>query len=186
MPLPCPAARAAATEARIKSWQRLAEPPRAFQGSGLLTRLLHLGVHAFQSLRRAGWFVTRPRTEGVHGIPLTPQGRLVLVTLSYAPGWRLPGGGLKRGEERTAAMLRELREEIGLTAHAAIEPVCEFTHRPDYRHGEATLFIVRGVRYRPRWSLEVKRVAEFDPADLPTDTAPITHRLLALAARQLG
>ncbi|WP_162789333.1 MULTISPECIES: NUDIX domain-containing protein [Sphingomonas] len=152
----------------------------------MLTRLLHFGVNAFQILRRSFWFVARPHTKGVHGIPLTPDGRLVLVTLSYAKGWRLPGGGLKPNEDPATAMLRELGEEIGLISHTTIEPICEFEHRPDFRHGEATLFIVRGVRYRPRWSLEIKAVAEFDPADLPADTAAITRRLLALAAGRLG
>ena len=31
-------------------------------------------------------------------MPLTRQGQVVLVRLTYAPGWRLPGGGRKRGE----------------------------------------------------------------------------------------
>jgi 8-oxo-dGTP pyrophosphatase MutT (NUDIX family) len=152
----------------------------------LLTRLLHFGVNAFQSVRRSIWFVSRPRTKGVHGIPLTPDGKVVLVTLSYAKGWRLPGGGLKRSEDTHQAMLRELREEIGLHAHAAVQPVCEFEHRPDFRRGEATLFIVRGVHYRPRWSLEIRAVGEFQLSDLPPDTAPITHHLLTLAAERLG
>lgn len=147
----------------------------------MLTRLLHHAVHLFQTIRRSIWFVTRPKALGVHGIPLTPEGKLVLVTLSYAPGWRLPGGGIKPHEDRPAAMLRELREEIGLTAHGAVEPVCDFTHRPDFRHGEATLFIVRDVTYRPRWSLEVKEVCAFDLDALPENTARITHRLLEMA-----
>ena len=58
----------------------------------MIKRLLHLGVHAFQNLRRVVWYVTRPATVGVHGIPLTPEGRIVLVALSYARGCRLPGG----------------------------------------------------------------------------------------------
>jgi 8-oxo-dGTP pyrophosphatase MutT (NUDIX family) len=151
----------------------------------LLTRVLHFGVHAFQTLRRIVWFFTRPRTKGVHGIPLTPEGKVVLVTLSYAKGWRLPGGGLKAGEDPSKAILRELREEIGLAAYVSAEPICEFEHRPDFRHGDATLFVIRGVKYRPRWSLEVRAVAEFHPSDLPHNTASITHKLLALAEPQL-
>jgi 8-oxo-dGTP pyrophosphatase MutT (NUDIX family) len=146
-----------------------------------LARILHLAVGSFQALRRCLWFITRPRTFGVHGIPLTPDGRLVLVTLSYAKGWRLPGGGVKGSEVGPNAMLRELREEIGLTAYGRIDPVCEFTHRPDFRRGEASLFVIHGVRYRPRWSLEVKQVAEFDLHQLPPDTADITRHLLRLA-----
>jgi 8-oxo-dGTP pyrophosphatase MutT (NUDIX family) len=186
MALAMPAPGRHRNRAGIKVWQWLAGRRGPVQTDRLLTRLLHLAVHGFQTLRRSIWFVSRPRTTGVHGIPLTPEGRLVLVTLSYARGWRLPGGGLKPGENPAAAMLRELQEEIGLQTHTTVEPVCRFEHRPDFRRGDATLFIVRGVTYRPRWSLEVKAVAEFDLADLPSDTAAITHRLLGLAERQLG
>jgi 8-oxo-dGTP pyrophosphatase MutT (NUDIX family) len=106
---------------------------------------------------------------------------VVLVTLSYAKGWRLPGGGRKADEDPFAAILRELREEIGLTAYTSIEAVCDFEHQPDFRCGEATLFIIRGVQYRPQWSLEVKAVAAFSLSALPTGIAAITHRLLGLA-----
>lgn len=147
----------------------------------MLGHLLHFGVNAFQALRRGVWFFSRPRTRGVHAVPLAPDGKIVLVTLSYAKGWRLPGGGRKSGEDPKEAILRELREEIGLTGYTDIEPVCDFTHRPDFRRGEATLFVVRGVQYQPRWSLEVKAVATFDLSALPPDTAAITHRLLGLA-----
>ncbi len=151
----------------------------------MLKRLLHFGVACFQALRRSVWFFSRPRTTGVHGIPLTPNGKVVLVTLSYAKGWRLPGGGQKTSEESRDAMLRELREEIGLTAYASMELVSGFTHRPDFRHGEGSLFVVRGVRYQPRWSLEVAKVGEFELDALPVGTAAITHELLTLAQHQL-
>ena len=152
----------------------------------MLKRLLHRAVFGFQALRRSLWFFTRPTSLGVHAVPLTPEGKVVLVTLSYAEGWRLPGGGHKPSEEPQAAMLRELREEIGLTDHRGIKLVTGFRHRPDFRHGQGSLFVIRGVTYRPpRWSLEVTAVAEFDLDDLPLDTPRITRRLLALAAPQL-
>jgi 8-oxo-dGTP pyrophosphatase MutT (NUDIX family) len=96
----------------------------------LIGRILHFAVSCFQAVRRAGWFVTRPKTVGVHGIPITPEGKVVLVTLSYARGWRLPGGGKKAAEDSRAAMLRELKEEIGLTSYESADLVSGFTHRP--------------------------------------------------------
>ena len=144
-------------------------------------KLLHALVNRFQQVRKILWFVTRPETNGVHAVPLTPEGKLVLVTLSYARGWRLPGGGLKAGEDPEQSVLRELREEIGLTGHGAVRKVANFSHRPDYRRGTSGLFVVEGVRYQPKWSLEIKAVREFDPTALPPDTAPITRRLLAAA-----
>ena len=110
----------------------------------------------------------------------------MLVTLSYAKGWRLPGGGQKRHEDSVTAMLRELREEIGMTDHESAQLVSGFKHRPDHRDGTAPLFLVRGVRYRPRWSLEVKKVGEFDLNALPIETAQITLELLNLARGELN
>jgi 8-oxo-dGTP pyrophosphatase MutT (NUDIX family) len=152
----------------------------------LITRLLHFGVSCFQALRRSVWFFTRPQTTGVHGIPLTPEGRIVLVTLSYATGWRLPGGGVRRSEDDREAMLRELGEEIGLTTYESVELVGGFKHRPDFRQANETLYVVRGVRYQPRWSLEVKDIGEFDLDRLPDDTASVTRQLLVLAGVQLS
>lgn len=151
----------------------------------LAGRFLHLGVNAFQALRKAAWFVTRPKAVGVHGIPLTPEGKVVLVTLSYADGWRLPGGGQKKGEHGLTAMIRELREEIGLSHFESARVIATFEHRPDYRHGTASLFVITGVRYAPRWSLEVKAIEEFPLDALPTETAKITRELLALASGEI-
>ena len=151
------------------------------QGS-FIGRLLHAGVFAFQAIRRLIWFFTEPTVEGVHGIPLTPEGEIVLVMLSYAPGWRLPGGGVKEAEDHPTAMLRELREEIGLRDYASIDRVTGFGHGPGQRQGEDTLFVIRGVLYEPRWSLEVKQVRKFCLDELPDSTAEITRQLLALAA----
>jgi ADP-ribose pyrophosphatase YjhB (NUDIX family) len=111
----------------------------------VLTSVLHRAVYAFQGLRRLLWFFTRPVTFGVHAVPITPAGELVLVKLSYARGWRLPGGGRKAGEAAEEAMLRELREEIGLISFGSLQEVTRFEHRPDFRKDQSRLFVVRGV-----------------------------------------
>ena len=50
-----------------------------------------------------------------------PDGRLLLVDQPYVEGWSLPGGDLKRREDPTAGLTRELREEIAL--HVVLEPL---------------------------------------------------------------
>ncbi len=110
------------------------------------------------------------RPVGAHALPLTTEGRIVLVRLTYAPGWRLPGGGLKRGETPEQGVLRELKEEIGLTHHDRIEAV------PEQGGALGTVFIARGVRYQPRRSLEVEEVREFDPSSLPADLTARSRR----------
>jgi 8-oxo-dGTP pyrophosphatase MutT (NUDIX family) len=136
---------------------------------------------AVQLLRRAWWFVARPATRGVQAAAFTGAGKLILVRHSYAPGWRLPGGGVRRGETPEQAALRELGEEIGLASWRTIRRVLDFEHRPDFRRGTGTLFRLDGIAYAPRRSLEIEEIAEFDPADLPPGTTGLTRRLVAAA-----
>jgi 8-oxo-dGTP pyrophosphatase MutT (NUDIX family) len=46
-------------------------------------------------------------------------GRVLVVRQSYRPGLTFPGGGVQAGEDRRAAAVRELREEVGVEAEAA-------------------------------------------------------------------
>ena len=137
-------------------------------------RLVLTGAH---KLLRAGWFVRRPRTHGAHALALTPSRKLVLVKLRYASGWRLPGGGRRSGEYAQATVIRELREEIGMTAYGRIRFACELEEEVDFKRDLASLLIVEEVRYRPRrWTWEVEQVGEFDIDKLPEDTALATLR----------
>jgi hypothetical protein len=70
-------------------------------------------------------------------------------------------------------MLRELREEIGLTGHGAMERL-----EGGLPGDRSTFFLIRDVVYRPRWSLEVEEVREFDPDRLPADATPWTARIV--------
>jgi 8-oxo-dGTP pyrophosphatase MutT (NUDIX family) len=54
-----------------------------------------------------------PVALGVHALIVEPGGKVLLARHSYMKGWSLPGGGVGRGEAPVAALLRELREELG-------------------------------------------------------------------------
>ena len=114
--------------------------------------ILRLLLTAIHSLLKLSWFVRRPRTFGAHALALTPQDKVVLVRLRYAPGWRLPGGGRGENEDPRDAVLRELREEIGLVSHGEIQLAAELEERPDFKRDLAALLVVRDVRYQPKWS----------------------------------
>jgi 8-oxo-dGTP pyrophosphatase MutT (NUDIX family) len=75
-----------------------------------LLRLAHALRHRWRQWRKTP-------LAGVTMIARDPEGRLLLVRLSYADnGWSLPGGGAARGECMEQAAIRELREETGCTA----------------------------------------------------------------------
>jgi 8-oxo-dGTP pyrophosphatase MutT (NUDIX family) len=111
------------------------------------------------------------RGLGVLALPLTAEGKLVMVQLTYARGWHLPGGGVRRGESPRDGALRELREEIGMTHHGEVARVESC--------GRVRLFLVRNVRYSPSRNLEVSKVGEFALEALPPDATPLTRRLIA-------
>src|SRR3954470_455052 len=95
------------------------EPLGIRMSKPLMARLIDPLVRA---LLTAGYALVKRRTRarpGVHAVALTPEGRIVLVKLRYAPGWRLPGGGMQAREDPREAVLRELREEIGMTSCGA-------------------------------------------------------------------
>jgi 8-oxo-dGTP pyrophosphatase MutT (NUDIX family) len=145
-----------------------------------LDRPLRLILTAGHRMLKAGWFVRRPRTFGAHAIALTPERKLVLVKLRYASGWRVPGGGRRKDEYAQAAVIRELREEIGMIAYGRIRLACELEDAVDFKRDVAALLIVEDIRYKPRrWSLEVEQVGEFALDCLPRDTARTTLRWIA-------
>jgi 8-oxo-dGTP diphosphatase len=81
----------------------------------------------------------------IHGIDGTKiavwvNGRVLLVRHSYKVGWKLPGGGIKAGEDHSAGAIRELAEEVGL----AVDPVqLKFVLEAKTRTGTIYLYEVQ-------------------------------------------
>ena len=141
--------------------------------------MLRLPLRLAHGLLKLKWFVRRPRTFGAHALALTPEGRIILVKLRYARGWRLPGGGRAPNEAPRDAVLRELREEIGMTAHGKVRLAAELEERPDFKRDLAALLIVEDVRYKPaRWSWEIEDICEAAIDDMPADLSPRAARWL--------
>jgi len=158
---------------------RLAASPSSVS-TQLSDRILRPLFTAGHKLLKLIWFVRRPRTFGAHALALTRERKVILVRLRYAPGWRLPGGGRSAHEDPRAAVLRELREEIGMTGHGRVRHACELEENTDFKRDLASLLIVEDVRYRPpRWSWEVEQVIERSLDDLPTDLASIAENWIA-------
>ena len=62
-------------------------------------------------LARRWW---RWRGHNATAIAVWVGDRVLVVRHSYKPGLRLPGGGVKAGEDHRLAAIRELQEETGL------------------------------------------------------------------------
>jgi 8-oxo-dGTP pyrophosphatase MutT (NUDIX family) len=79
------------------------------------------------------------RRQAARVLCFDPQGRLLLIHASdpadrsKPPWWELPGGGIDPGERPEDAILRELREEAGITS-ATVGP-CVWTQHAQFQFG---------------------------------------------------
>lgn len=120
-----------------------------------------------------------PVAFGVTGLALDSRGRVLLVRQSYMKGWRLPGGGPNRAEPPAEAVVRELREEVGLTSCAVPEFFGLYTRKAGWVTNVIALYRLADIElaFRPNW--EVREIMFADPSAPPPDTAPATLRRLA-------
>lgn len=150
-----------------------------FRSHPAVAATISLALRGYLAVRTIGWFVTRPQTRGVRAIALTPEGQVVLVRHSYLEGWHLPGGGHEPGETAEQAVLRELREEIGMVSHGPVRLLGTLQHRPNFRRDTVTLAVVEQVAFTFRPSLEIVEAAAFAPDALPPGITAGTGRRLA-------
>lgn len=105
-------------------------------------------------------------------------GRVVLVRHSYKSGWLFPGGAVDRGETPAAAILRELREEIGLTRSAPPELFGLYTRRWLWATNLILVYRVREAEFAFSPSWEIRAFVLADPAEPPPGTGPAIRRRL--------
>ncbi|MGY6500269.1 MAG: NUDIX hydrolase [Acidimicrobiales bacterium] len=88
-------------------------------------RLL-LGIYARlprRARRHAVRILAPSFTVGALGVVRHDDGRVALISHRYRSRWGLPGGLLSRGEVPAEAVVREIREEVGLVVEIVGEPV---------------------------------------------------------------
>ena len=123
--------------------------------------------------------IITPAAFGVNAVVEGADGRVLLVRHTYMPHWHLPGGGVDPGEPPADAIVRELREEIGLTESAAPELIGIFTRRLVWIGNVIALYRVRDAKFAFKPNHEIAEILMADPASLPDDVAPGAKRRLA-------
>ncbi|HRE21565.1 MAG TPA: NUDIX hydrolase [Rhabdaerophilum sp.] len=117
------------------------------------------------------------------------EGRVLLARRAKAPGfglYSLPGGRVEPGETMQEAVLRELREEVGLSATITgfVDHVEHIEHGEDgalRAHAVIVAFAGEWLGGEPELSDEVSDIRWVDP--LVPDDLPMTRRLPEILAK---
>jgi ADP-ribose pyrophosphatase YjhB (NUDIX family) len=126
----------------------------------------------------------RELRPGVAAVIRNGEGRILLQRRSDNGLWGLPGGSVEIGESVRDAILREVREETGLTVEIVrligvySDPRIQIVRYPDGNvvHYVSTLFACRIVAGELQTGDETLDLRFFDPTDLPDDLVPM-HRI---------
>jgi ADP-ribose pyrophosphatase YjhB (NUDIX family) len=130
-------------------------------GSGptIVDRGFQLAYVCAYKLMRAYWKVRRPTTHGAL-VTLWNQGEVLLVRNSYVRYYTAPGGYVGRRETARQAALRELREEVGVSAeNERLEQVLEERHKWEDKEEHVTIFALE-LPARPVVEVDHREVIE--------------------------
>jgi ADP-ribose pyrophosphatase YjhB (NUDIX family) len=120
-----------------------------------------------------------PVSFGTNAIVERANGKVVLVRHRYMPGLSFPGGGVNPGEAPADAILRELKEEIGLQRFEALELFGLYTRKVGWTTNHIALYRLTNAVIDFTPNVEISEFAEVDPRDPPPDTSPATRRRFA-------
>ena len=137
--------------------------------------LSRAGLNVYLGLK--AW--ATPVAFGVSALVDDEAGRILLVRHSYQTGWHLPGGGVGPAEPPAEAILRELREEVGLVRSDPPEFAGLFTRRLGWVTNVIALYRVKGAEIAFRPSLEIREILWADPSNPPAGTVAGARRRLA-------
>jgi ADP-ribose pyrophosphatase YjhB (NUDIX family) len=113
------------------------------------------------------------------------DGKVLLARHSYVSGWLLPGGGVERGEPAEQAIMREMREEIGLVRCSTPELFGLYSRKAGWATNVIALYRLRDVEFTFVPNFEIREVQFADPANPPEGTPrSVATRLKEFAGLQ--
>jgi 8-oxo-dGTP diphosphatase len=137
----------------------------------------------------------KPWREGVRGLVVDPDWRVLLVHFDFPPFvWALPGGGKEPGEEDEPGLRRELAEELGLEGFElgpclwAREAEFDLGQRFRGQRERAYLVLVEPFEPAPRLDLAAEHVSDvrwWTLAEIAASDAVFAPRALRELLRDL-
>jgi 8-oxo-dGTP diphosphatase len=153
----------------------------AIRQATVVDRSFQMAYKLAHRLMRVYWAVRRPATHGAL-VTVWNRGELLLVQNSYVRYRSLPGGYVRRNETGAEAAVRELREEIGVSAQTQqLEKVFDETKDWEGKRDRVEIFALE-LDYRPEIFIDHREVVAagwYSPARaLELDLFPPIRRVI--------
>jgi 8-oxo-dGTP pyrophosphatase MutT (NUDIX family) len=115
------------------------------------------------------------KTVGARAL-LIRDDMVLLVKHSYIKGWHTAGGGVDAGESGMQALIRELREEVGVTLESPPDILGFYHNSNEGRDDYIIMYVATDFTIVPATSLEITMLSWFPLDTLPDDISPATKR----------
>lgn len=127
------------------------------------------------------WFFRRPVTAGVRCLVLHGD-QILLIRHTYGNPLRTTvGGGIKTGETLAQAVIRETKEEVGITLES-VTKIGELLYKGEYKRDTIHVFITDTDTCSLDISnAEIAEAGWFPLESLPADVSPLFRQFLELA-----
>lgn len=133
-------------------------------GPTLVDRTFQLAYVCAYQMMRVYWRALHPTTHGTQVLAFH-GGEVLLIKNSYVPYWSAPGGYVASGETGRDAVVRELREEVGVTANPDdVRLLADVTHDWEGKRDHCQIF---GLDAKERFLVEVDRREVVDARWVP-------------------
>jgi 8-oxo-dGTP diphosphatase len=165
----------------------MAQTTRGRTQATVVDRCYQKAYSVAYQMMRVYWRVRRPHTRGAL-VAIWCEDEILLVRNSYVRYYSLPGGYVQRGESGRAAALRELEEEVSISAtedqlELAVSEVNEWEGKRD----GVEIFSLE-VNVRPEVAIDNREVVEASwfsaQAALELDLFPPIRRAIAQRLKQ--
>ncbi len=130
------------------------------------------------------WKITNPRSIGSRCL-IVKNNQILLLRHSYMPDYYIPGGGIKKNETITEGIIRELKEEVGITV--SIDDLMLFLiieSNLEYKQDTAFIFLVKNITKDQQINShnhdkkEILEIKWFDLDNLPKDLSVTTNLVI--------
>lgn len=102
--------------------------------------------------------------------------QILLVKHTYQPGWYTIGGTVERGESQLEAVIRELKEETGISLIKPPKLFSVYYSNIEKRDDYIALYVGGDYIQEENYSAEILEKQWFPLDKLPKDVSPATRR----------